>query len=139
MSFRLAVDALRENVAAINRGDYEGMVAMYADGASWFASPEGALVFCGRSAIRGFYEDWYGAYAEYQAALGEVRDLGAGVLLAHYLQRGRLEGAKGFLEQRRAAVSMWAEGSIEQWFNYPEEQLDAAHAAAHRLARERGA
>jgi hypothetical protein len=50
--------------------------------------------------------------------------------------RGRLAGSSGFVEFRYAGVSAWRDGLIEWVTTYTD--VDAARAAAERLAEERG-
>ena len=47
---------------AVNRGDFDTALAMYTPDAVFDGSPMDGEVIEGRDAIRGFWEDWLGAY-----------------------------------------------------------------------------
>ena len=99
-------------------------------------SPVGMGVFEGREAIRGFYEDWFGSYEDFEQVIEEACDLGCDVGLAVYLQRGRPAGSSRFVELRYAGVGIWRDGLIERLKLYTD--VDEARAVAERLAQERG-
>jgi len=63
-------------------------------------------------------------------------DLGGGVTFAVLLQRGRPRGSTGEVTRRFGLVNVWDEGLAVLVANYPD--IDAARAAAERLAQERG-
>jgi hypothetical protein len=110
---------------------------MFAPDAVWNAASAGGLigVWEGREAIRGVFEDWFGAYEDYDAKADEVRDLGNGVTFGVTLHRARPKGSSGFVELRSAAVTIWRDGLIERFTTYTD--IDQARAAAERLAKER--
>jgi ketosteroid isomerase-like protein len=89
----------------------------------------------GEAAIRRFYEDWFGAYEEFDVQLVEVLDLGNGVVFDVWLQHARPVDSSGRVQMRGAAVSVWTEGVIARRTLYPD--IDEARAAAERLAEER--
>ena len=118
---------------ALSRGDLDAATAMYAPDAVWDVSLLGLEgVFEGREAIRGFYEDWFGSYEDFEQVIEEARDLGSDVGLAVYLQRGRPAGSSRFVELRYAGVGIWRDGLIERLKLYTD--VDQARAAAERLA-----
>jgi ketosteroid isomerase-like protein len=119
-----------------NRGDFDAALATFTPDAVWDASPMGAGVVEGREAIRGDFEVWIGAYEEWEQSIEELRDLGNGVGLAVYLQRGRPVGSSEFVELRYAVVGTWRDGLVERVIVYAD--VDQARAAAERLAQERG-
>ena len=121
-------------VEATNAWDFDAVMSFYAPDAVLDA--EGIGIHEGRPAIRGLYEGWWGAYEDHRQEAEEIRDLGNGVIIAVIFQRARLRGATGLLENRYAAVATWANGLIEKQTNY--QDIDAARAAAERLAEERG-
>jgi uncharacterized protein (TIGR02246 family) len=126
------VELVHRIVAATNARDFDAVTSFYA--------PEGVLenvglIFEGRSAIRGLYEDWWRAYEDHQQDVQEVRDLGSGVIFLVVLQRARLPDTTGGLQNRYAAVAIWANGLIEKQTNY--QDIDQGRAAAERLAAER--
>ncbi len=88
------------------------------------------------AAIRRFFEDWIGAYEEFEIEPEEVVDLGNGVTLAVVHQNGRLVGSTGRVQLRYGAVSKWVEGVAVRTTNYTD--IDEARAAAERLAECKG-
>ena len=129
-------EAVRRSVEAMNRPDFDGVLAPYRPDAVWDASPIGAGVFEGRDAIRGFFEDWRGPYEDYEQELEEFRDLGNGVTFGVFHQRARLPGSSRFVELRYGGFAIWRDGVIERGTAYTD--IDEARAAADRLAEERG-
>jgi len=127
----------RRGREALNRGDLDAAVAMYARDAVWDVSLLGLEgVFEGHQAIRGALEDLIGPYEDLEVVAEEFRDLGGGVTLGVFVLRGRLRGSTRFVESRMASVSTWAHGLIERNTTYLD--IDEALAAAERLAEERG-
>jgi ketosteroid isomerase-like protein len=121
---------------AVNRGDFNTALAMYRPDAVWDGSPMDGEVIEGRDAIRGFWEDWLGAYEEWEQVAEELRDLGNGVGFGVLRQRARPAGSSGFVELHWAFVGIVREdGLTERLVLYAE--LDEARAAAERLAEER--
>ena len=92
-------------------------------------------IFEGDVAIRGFYENWIGSYADFEMEAEEIRDLGNGVTFAVIVQNARPIGSTGHVRLRYAGVSIW-EGVAVYTTNYTD--IDEARAAAERLAEERG-
>jgi len=67
--------------AAANRRDFDAILRRYAPDAVWDMSPLGGLgTFEGHIAIRGFWEDWYASYEDFEIEPEEERDLGNGRL-----------------------------------------------------------
>ena len=120
---------------AANRRDLDAMMAFYAPDGVYDMSPIGMGVFEGQAAARGFIEDWWGSYEEYEFEAEETLDLGNGVGFRVLIQKGRPVGSSGEVELRYAAVSVWEDGKIVRMTNYND--IDAARAAAERLAQER--
>jgi ketosteroid isomerase-like protein len=130
------VELARRNNEAFNRGDFDGALAMSTSDAVWDLSPTGAGIFECRDAIRGFWDDWFGAYEEWEQVIEEFRDLGNGVGLGVFLQRGRPAGSSGLVDFHYAVVAIWKDGRFERIMVYT--AIDEARAAAERLAEERG-
>jgi ketosteroid isomerase-like protein len=127
----------RDLFAAANRRDYEAMLRRYAPDAVWDMSPLGGLgTFEGHIAIRRFWEDWYASYEEFEIEPEEERDLGNGIGFAVVIQRAHTVGNDGYVRLRYAIVAVWVEGLVARITNYSD--IDEAHAAAERLAAERG-
>jgi ketosteroid isomerase-like protein len=130
------VDLLREAWDAANRRDLDGVLSFFKPDVVWDASNRGIGTFEGRAAIRSLLEDWFGNYAEWQATVEEIFDLGNGVALAVIRQSGRLANSSGVVETREAFVYEFADNLVARITNYRE--TDEARAAAERLAEERG-
>jgi ketosteroid isomerase-like protein len=130
------VELTRGVLEAASRRDFEGALAPFAPDAVWDMSLQGMGVFEGHTAIRGFLEDWTGAYEDYEIMTERGRDLGNGVTFGVFLLRGRLPGSGGWVELRLASVQSWRQGLIERDTFYTD--IDEARAAAERLAEERG-
>jgi ketosteroid isomerase-like protein len=94
------------------------------------------MTFEGRTAIRGFWEDWTVAYEELEGRSEEILDLGNGVAFGVVRASGRPVGSTGRVENRVAIVAVWEEGLIVRITTY--DDPDEARAAAERLAEERG-
>jgi len=100
------VELARRATEAANRRDFDVLMSLFAPDALWESPPLGTS-FEGRAAIRGFAEDWMGAYAEWRAEAEELFDLGSGVILAIVRQSGRPVGTVGRIEQREGWVFVW--------------------------------
>jgi ketosteroid isomerase-like protein len=130
------VERVRRSIQAGNDRDIDLVFTFYVPDAVWDMSPWGMGIFEGTEAIRGFFEDWLGAYEEYRLEAEEIVDLGDGVVFAVLLQGGRPSGSSGDVQLRYASVSIWVDGLVVRTTNYRD--IDAARAAAERLAEGRG-
>jgi ketosteroid isomerase-like protein len=128
------VELMGRTFEAANRRDLDALISSFAEDAVFDGRAAGAL-FEGRAAIRGFLEDWFGAYEELEVELEQVRDLGNGVVFAVVIQNGRPAGSAGHLRQREGWVFVWVRGLIARLTT---SDIDEARAAAERLAEERG-
>ncbi len=99
-------------------------------------APVGMGVFEGRAAACGFIADWWASYEVFAFEAEETVDLGNGVGFRVVVQKGRPVGSQGEVQLRHAAVSVWEDGKVVRMTNYND--IDAARAAAVRLAEERG-
>jgi ketosteroid isomerase-like protein len=125
------VELVRMHVEALDRGDLDGVMS--------FAAEDGVLdgradMVEGRAAIRGFLDEWFGAYEELDFALEEITQLGGGVVFAVVTQDGRLVGTDGHIRQREGWVYLCVGGLIARLTT---SEVDEARAAAERLAEER--
>ena len=119
-------------VDACNAPDFDAVMSLYAPA----ALVEGAFeTYEGGAAVRGLYEDWVGAYEDFEFDVKETRGLGRDVAFVVFAWRGRLPGSSGWVQIRIAAVLTLADGLIRRQKNYTD--IDAARAAAERLAEER--
>jgi ketosteroid isomerase-like protein len=131
-----SVELSRRSSEAVNSGDLDAMVSFLAPDAVWDLSPVGMGTFEGRAAIRGFAEDWLGAYEEFEIKAEERHDLGNGVTFSVMSQNARPAASQGHVATRYAAVAVWVEGMIVRASQYAD--IDEARAAGERLAEERG-
>ena len=129
------VELVRRSVQAASDRDLDWVLTHYAPDAVWDMSPLGMGTFEGVEAIRGFMEDWLGAYEEYAMEAEEIVDLGNGVSFAVILQKGRLVGSSGEVRLTYASTGVWVNGVMTRVTNYGD--IDEARAAAERLAKER--
>jgi ketosteroid isomerase-like protein len=129
------VERWRGSFAAFNGGDIDAALRLWGPDPVWDLSPMGLGVYDGLAAIRNFWEDWVGAYDEWEAEAEEMFEVGDGVTLAVVVQEGRPAGSRSEVRLRYAAVAMWVDGAIARITNYSD--IDEARAAAERLARER--
>ena len=130
------LEALQRQRTALGRRDLDAVSATYTPDAVIDASPLGALVFEGRGAIRGFWEDWLGPYEQYELEGEDFGDFGNGVTFGVVVSRGRPIDSSGWVETRFASVVTWVGALIERTTFYTD--IDEARAAAERLAQERG-
>jgi hypothetical protein len=89
---------------AANRRDLDALMAFYEPDAVYDMSPIGMGVFEGQAAARGFIEDWWGSYEEFEFEAEETLDLGNGVGFRVLIQKGRPVGSSGEVQLRYAAV-----------------------------------
>jgi ketosteroid isomerase-like protein len=130
------VELTRVVFEAVGRRDFDAVLRFFAPDAVYDMSAMGTGTFEGHVAIRNLWEDWWGAYEEYESELEECQDRGNGVVFAVVRQDARPAGSTGRVQQRPAFVSEWAEGMIARTTVYYD--IDEARAAAERLAEERG-
>jgi ketosteroid isomerase-like protein len=100
-------ELVRRIVDAFNRGDIDGVLAMFTPDAVLDMSPVGMGVFEGREAIRGFYDDAFVSYEDFEQEIEEPRYLGNGVGFAVIAAHGRLQGSASWLDVRFAGVAIW--------------------------------
>jgi ketosteroid isomerase-like protein len=122
-------------VQAFNRSDVDGLMGFFAADAV-FESPVLGNSFEGVAAIRGFAEDWLGAFEEWAVEPEEIIDMGNGVVFVVYRQEGRPVGSSGLVKSLAVSVYEWADGAVVRARTYGD--IDQARAAAERLAEERG-
>jgi ketosteroid isomerase-like protein len=129
------VELSRDLLESANRRDFDAALSFYAPDVVWEGRELGAG-FEGAAALRRFFDDWSGAYEEFEVEPEEILELGNGVVFAVIRQNARPAGSTGYVEMRYAAVTEWTEGMIVRITNYLD--IDEARAAAERLAEERG-
>jgi ketosteroid isomerase-like protein len=130
------VELTRRSFEAGNQSDIDAAMSFYGHDSVWDMSPMGLGTYQGLAAIRRFFEDWIGAYDEFEMEVEELRDLGHGVVFFAVRQSGRPVGSSGQVELRYAGFTVWIDDLMVRVTNYTDP--DEARAAAERLAEERG-
>jgi ketosteroid isomerase-like protein len=130
------VELTRRGLEAFASGDFDAALNLLAPDGVWDMSPLGMGTFGGHVAIRRLWEDWFGAYEEYESELEACEELGNGVVFAVVRQDARPAGSTGRVQQWPAFVAKWVEGVAVRTTAYYD--IDEARAAAERLAEERG-
>ena len=129
------VELTRHAFEAANRRDIDAVMSFFATDA--VTAGQVWNLFEGRAAIRGFFEDWFGSFAELRFEVEEFVVLDDRVVLVVVSQDGRPVGANSPLHQREGWTICWsADGLILRLTTYAD--IDEARAAAERLAEERG-
>ncbi len=131
------VELTRRQFEAGSRRDLDAVLSFYAPDAVWEAVSLGTS-FEGVAAIRGFLEDWLGAYEEFEMEPEEILDLGSGVVFVVARLTGRPVGSRGSaLMRRRPLVFIWVEGLVAR-VTASSWGIDEGRAAAERFAESRG-
>ena len=129
------VELTRRTFDAYNRRDFDTVMSFYGRDCVWDASPWGIGTFEGTAAVRGFFEEWIGAYEEFAIEPEEILDLGNGVIFSVFCHDARPTGSTGHVRLQQAGVFVWAKDVIVRATSYRD--IDEARAAAERLAEER--
>jgi ketosteroid isomerase-like protein len=126
----------RATLEAVNRRDFDALLPYATPDVVYDTSPSGFGVYTGVPAIRDFIEGYWQAFEDLRFELEEFVDLGNGVTLAVNRQHARLAGSTAPVQAREAHVTEWVDGRVVRVTVYYD--IDEAHAAAERLAAERG-
>ena len=129
-------ELLRRSIEAVNRRDLDAMLGCLAPDVVYDTSHSGFGIYTGVPAVRGFLEDWFSSYEEFEMVAEEIVDLGNGVGYTILRQRGRPVGSSGEIRRRSASVGLSVNGLFVRLTTYSD--IDEARAAAERLAQERG-
>ena len=130
------VELTRRGYESFSRRDLDALLSLFAPDAVLDTSPAGLGTYKGETAIRGFFEDWIGAFEEFEFEPEQIRDLGNGVVFAVARQTARPLGSAGTVQMHQGNVFVWVEGLIQRNTHYND--IDDARAAAERLAESRG-
>jgi len=128
-----ALELASRSFEAADSGDFDWMISFYGPESVFDMSPWGLGTHSGLLAIRKFFEDWIGAFDQFEMKVEEIRDLGNGVVFAVAVQDARPAGGRGNLRLRHAAVSVWLDGVAIRVTNYPD--IEEGRAAAERMAQ----
>jgi ketosteroid isomerase-like protein len=131
------VELTRGYFEAASRRDLDAVMSFFAPDAVWETVSLGTN-FEGVAAIRNFFEDWVGAYEEFEMEIDEALDLGNGVVFVVTRLTARPVGsAASALMRRRPLVFIWVEGLVARVTAYAD-SIDEGRAAAELLAESRG-
>ncbi len=119
------------------RPDLDRWIGLFAADAVWDTSQAGIGTFEGAAAIRKFGQDWGAAYDEWEAEWEELQDLGNRVVFGVHRQDGRLAGSKGRVQERYGLTLTFNAAGLIVRLDVSQD-IDAARAAAERLAETRG-
>jgi limonene-1,2-epoxide hydrolase len=130
------VGLVRAAFAAASQRDHDTLMTFYAPNAVMDLSDLGLGTYEGVDAIRAFVQDFVFTYEAYEFTADEILRLGESVVLTVNTQMGRLPGSGEFVRLRDAYVFLVEDGLVVRWTAYRD--IDAARAAAERLAESRG-
>jgi ketosteroid isomerase-like protein len=130
------IELTRRSLEAGGFRDLDVGLRRFAPDAVWEV-PELGSSFEGVAAIRGFVEDWLGAFSEFEIDLEEVLDLGGGVVFVVAREDALPAGSAGRarLQEVFAYVVTWTDGAIVRVTAYGD--IAEGRAAAERLAESR--
>jgi len=130
------VERTRRSLEAGAFRDIDAGMRHFAPDAVWEV-PQLGSSFEGAAAIRGFLEDWFGAFKEFEIELEEVLDLGKGVVFVMARSDALPVGGTGRtrLQELFAYVVVWVDGAITRVTAYGD--VDDGRAAAKRAAESR--
>jgi ketosteroid isomerase-like protein len=100
------VELTRQAIDAMTRGDLDAAISYAAPDMVFDAPRHGVGTFEGAEAMRGFLEDWVGAFEELQFAFEELFDVGNGVVFAAVSQKARPVGTTGYVRQREMGLAV---------------------------------
>jgi hypothetical protein len=126
------LELTRRSFIAAGSGDYDLMMSFYGRDAVFDMAAWGLGIHSGQARIRSFFEQWIGAFAEFDMDLEEARDLGGGVVFAVALQSTRDVSRRSPLQLRHAAIIVWEDGVAIRVTNYRD--IEQARALAEKIA-----
>jgi ketosteroid isomerase-like protein len=110
------VEAFNRALAAYNRGNVEPMVEVSHPEIEWYplsAEVEGGVCFRGHEGLRQWFANLHATFAEFEASVDDVRDLGDVVLALggvhlRFRTGGILNTEAGYVSRFRDALAVWA-------------------------------
>jgi len=126
------VQLTRQSMEATNRRKFDAALSVFAEDAVFDVSSAGLGRFQGRAAIRGYLEDWIGAYEEQEFGEWQGQHLGDGVVFAVVRFDARPVGSRGEVRERWAFTIVWRAGVIVSVT--ASQDIGKARADAERLA-----
>jgi ketosteroid isomerase-like protein len=128
-----SLELTRRSFNAAGSGDYDLMMSFYGRNSVFDMADWGLGVHSGEARIRAFFEQWIGAFAEFEMELEEARDLGGGVIFAVALQNARDVRSLRHFQLRHAAIAVWEEGVAIRVTNYRD--IDKARTLSEVVAK----
>jgi ketosteroid isomerase-like protein len=130
------VERTRRSLEAGAFRDLDAGLKHFAPDAVWEVPQLGGS-FEGAAAIRGFLEDWFAAFEDFDIELEEVLDLGNGVVFVLARSDALPVGSAGGTRLREAFayVVVWVDGAITRVTAYGD--VDEGRDAAKRVAESR--
>ena len=122
-----SIELVRSLYAAGNRRDADAVLGHHSRDAVLDASEAGLGSFEGALAIRGFLEDWWRTYEEYENVPEEVIPVGEDVVLVVNTLKGRLARTSEPLRLHNAYMFRIEDGLIVRWTVY--QSIDDARRA----------
>src|ERR1700730_4394860 len=95
----------------VKRRDWDSVLSLTASDAVWDMTPVGLGTYQGHKRARQLWEEWSGAYEEWDINVEEIEDLGNGVVLVVNHQQGRLVGSSGRVHARGTFLFRRIDGS----------------------------
>jgi ketosteroid isomerase-like protein len=130
------VQRMLDAFASASAEDLDGATANLAADAVWVMDEVGLGPFEGVEAIREFLLEWWSLWQEHDHRVDEVVVLSERVGYVIIREAGRMKSSGSVVEARVAHVIESIDGLMVRDTTYTD--IDAARAAAERLARERG-
>jgi ketosteroid isomerase-like protein len=131
-----AAQRVRDAFAAASAEDLDGVTADLAPNAVWVMDEVGLGPFEGVDAIREFLLEWWSLWEEHNHHVEQVVLLSERVGYAIIREAGRIKNSGSLVDARVAHVIESIDGLVVRDTSYVD--IDAARAAAERLAREWG-
>jgi ketosteroid isomerase-like protein len=130
------VELTRLAFEAANQRDIDAVMSFFAPDAVFDGRGAGHL-YEGQAAIRGFFGEWFGSFAELRYEVEEFVVLDDGVVLAVVSQEARPVGVDGEVHQREGWAIRWsADGLIVRLTTHTD--IDEARATAEAPAESGG-
>ena len=122
------VEVVRSLYSAGNRRDINAVLSCHGPDAVLDASAAGLGSFEGVPAIRGFLEDWWRTYEDYENVPEEIISAGDDIVLVVNTLKGRLPGTSEPLRLHNAYMFHFEDGLIVRWTVF--QSIDDAREAA---------
>ena len=98
------VELTRRAYESFSRRDLDAVMRDYDHDSVFDLSPAGLPSFEGQAAIRGQFEDWLGAYEEFEIEPEQIHDLGNGVVFVVDRQNARPAHSTGYVQMPQGNV-----------------------------------